>query len=322
MLPQSQIVLIQGHRLSRIRTSTADRCVPTRPFPGARLCARCLYARLHTDTRCPHPSAALIRYIQFVIDRVKMLQFYKVTPIMVFDGNNLPSKSGTENERHSSRAENKSKGMQALRSDNRAAAVEYFQRAVDVTPLMAHKCIKALRKMGVECIVAPYEADAQLAYLNTRNFVSAVITEDSDIIAFGAKVVFFKMDKEGNGEEYRQKLLGACSSMNLTGWRPEHLTQMCIFAGCDYLKSLSGMGIRFSKVLYMVALYSKYPRALNFENLCRHQKGLQYNASSQHPQLGARRVLRASNKKLSAPGTLPFVFFVCPLPRSVRAIKN
>ena len=48
----------------------------------------------------------------------------------------------------------------------------------------------------VECIVAPYEADAQLAYLNTRNYVSAVITEDSDIIAFGAKVVFFKMDKE------------------------------------------------------------------------------------------------------------------------------
>lgn len=90
-----------------------------------------------------------------------MLQHYKVTPIMVFDGANLPSKSGTERDRHSSRAENKSKGMQALRADNRSAAVEYFQRAVDVTPLMAHKCIKALRKIGVECIVAPYEADAQ-----------------------------------------------------------------------------------------------------------------------------------------------------------------
>ena len=105
------------------------------------------------------------RYIQFVIDRVRMLQHYKVTPIMVFDGANLPSKSGTERERHSSRAENKSKGMQALRADNRSAAVEYFQRAVDVTPLMAHKCIKALRKIGVECIVAPYEADAQACTL-------------------------------------------------------------------------------------------------------------------------------------------------------------
>ena len=32
--------------------------------------------------------------------------------------------------------------MQALRADNRSAAIEFFQRAVDVTPLMAHKCIK------------------------------------------------------------------------------------------------------------------------------------------------------------------------------------
>lgn len=43
----------------------------------------------------------------------------------------------------------------------------------------------------------------QLAYLNIKGYVSAVITEDSDIIAFGARVVFFKMDKEGNGGQPR-----------------------------------------------------------------------------------------------------------------------
>ena len=35
-------------------------------------------------------------------------------------------------------------------------------------------------------------------------------SEDSDIIAFGAETVMFKMDREGNGREYRKKLLGAC----------------------------------------------------------------------------------------------------------------
>lgn len=30
--------------------------------------------------------------------------------------------------------------------------------------------------------------------------------------------------------------------MNFSGWEPERVTQMCIFAGCDYLKSLQGMG--------------------------------------------------------------------------------
>ena len=60
-------------------------------------------------------------------------------------------------------------------ADNRAAAMEYFQRAVDITPRMAHRLIKVLRRLRVECIVAPYEADAQLAYLSLKGYVQAVI---------------------------------------------------------------------------------------------------------------------------------------------------
>ena len=43
--------------------------------------------------------------------------------------------------------------------------------------------------MGVECIVAPYEADAQLAFLEKVSIVDLVITEDSDLLAFGCKRV-------------------------------------------------------------------------------------------------------------------------------------
>ena len=45
------------------------------------------------------------------------------------------------------------------------------------------------RLMGVECIVAPYEADAQLAFLEKASIVDLVITEDSDLLAFGCKRV-------------------------------------------------------------------------------------------------------------------------------------
>lgn len=37
--------------------------------------------------------------------------------------------------------------------------------------------------------MAPYEADAQLAYLNKAGIAQAVITEDSDLLAFGCKKV-------------------------------------------------------------------------------------------------------------------------------------
>ena len=46
-------------------------------------------------------------------------------------------------------------------------------------------------------VVAPYEADAQLAYLARIGLVDAVITEDSDLIAFGVREVLLKMDGTG-----------------------------------------------------------------------------------------------------------------------------
>ena len=55
---------------------------------------------------------------------------------------------------------------------------------------MALDVIKALHTIGVDVLVAPYEADAQLAYLNKINVAQIIITEDSDLILFGCKKVF------------------------------------------------------------------------------------------------------------------------------------
>jgi hypothetical protein len=43
--------------------------------------------------------------------------------------------------------------------------------------------------MGVAYVVAPYEADAQLAALALAGAVDAVVTEDSDLLAFGTAIV-------------------------------------------------------------------------------------------------------------------------------------
>lgn len=70
---------------------------------------------------------------------------------------------------------------------------------------MAHELIKTLRSENVEFLVAPYEADAQLAYLSSlgeeEGGIVAVISEDSDLLAYGCPAIIFKMDRFGNGEE-------------------------------------------------------------------------------------------------------------------------
>ena len=46
-----------------------------------------------------------------------------------------------------------------------------------------------LREENIEYYVAPYEADAQLAFLSLSNYVSSIITEDSDLLAYGCPSV-------------------------------------------------------------------------------------------------------------------------------------
>jgi 5'-3' exonuclease len=64
--------------------------------------------------------------------------------------------------------------------------LNFYQRGLGVTHEMEKLCIAGLRKMGVTVIVAPFEADPQLAYLCHIGFCDGVMTEDSDIIVYSA----------------------------------------------------------------------------------------------------------------------------------------
>ena len=54
------------------------------------------------------------------------------------------------------------------------------------TGVLRITCVfQACRDKGVDCIVAPYEADAQLAFLNQSGIADIIVTEDSDLVLFG-----------------------------------------------------------------------------------------------------------------------------------------
>jgi exonuclease-1 len=48
--------------------------------------------------------------------------------------------------------------------------------SIDVSPDIAYKLIEELKNRGIKFIVAPYEADAQLAYLSRTGIVDIIIT--------------------------------------------------------------------------------------------------------------------------------------------------
>ena len=67
-------------------------------------------------------------------------------------------------------------------------------------------------------MVAPYEADAQLAFLSRMDIVDLVISEDSDTIVYGCKSVLFKLDKEGNGDLIKRSDLGTNEALSFAHW--------------------------------------------------------------------------------------------------------
>ena len=98
-------------------------------------------------------------------------------------------------------------------------------------------------------MVAPYEADAQLAYLERENIVDGILTEDSDLLVFGCRNVFFKLDTVSATVIHIPRAdFGSPSlcaeSFSLVGWSDAQFRWMAMLSGCDYLPSIPGVGIK------------------------------------------------------------------------------
>ena len=184
-------------------------------------------------------TSLFLGYCEAMLD---MLLHFDITPIVVLDGGPLPSKAHQEDLRRRRREENQRKGRDALAAGNRKVAMTHFQRAVDVTPEMAAMFENMLRRRGISFIVAPFEADAQLAFLQKNGIVDFVLTEDSDMIPYGVSCIVFKMDKSGQGKILR--LDEALRTKAVFGLSQTSLRHACILSGCDYLEGLSGMGLK------------------------------------------------------------------------------
>ncbi|PKS13013.1 hypothetical protein jhhlp_000354 [Lomentospora prolificans] len=184
------------------------------------------------------------KYVQYAMSRVHMLRHFGVTPYLVFDGDFLPSKAGTEASRARSRDEHKKKGMEYIKAGKPSLAWQEFQKSIDITPEMARHLIDELKKLDISYVVAPYEADAQLVYLERKGLIDGILSEDSDLLVFGAKRLITKLDKYGACIEINRRDFCACREVSLTGWTDQDFRRMAILSGCDYLPGLKGTGLK------------------------------------------------------------------------------
>lgn len=178
-----------------------------------------------------------------------MLLHFGIKPYIVFDGDYLPSKSATERERADRRKDSRKNGLDFLRLGKVSQAHRELQKSIDITPEMARQFIDELKKAKIDYVVAPYEADAQMVYLEKRGLIQAILSEDSDLLVFGARCLLTKLDQYGHCIMINRADFTACRDISLVGWTDADFRLMCILSGCDYLASIDKMGLKTAYTL-------------------------------------------------------------------------
>lgn len=188
-------------------------------------------------------------YITSVMKKVDMLRHFGVEPYMVFDGSPLPTKKGTEKDRASKREKASEAANNFMKKGDRKAAWKEFMKAAEVTAEMAKSVMVELDRRHVKYVVAPYEADPQMVYLEKIGAVDGILSEDSDLLVFGCNRLITKLTDYGECIEIDRANFHKIKRLDL--FTPEQWRLVAILSGCDYTKGIPGVGLKTAFTLVM-----------------------------------------------------------------------
>mmetsp|Transcript_6317 Transcript_6317/g.15713 ORF Transcript_6317/g.15713 Transcript_6317/m.15713 type:complete len:627 (+) Transcript_6317:88-1968(+) len=183
------------------------------------------------------------------------------------DANNTNSEGEAECEENEA-ARTEAEVLRRISASKRAGTGKDYSMRQEILG----ELLKEFRRRRWPFLVAPYEADGQLAYLANTGGVDLVVTEDSDLIALGVPTLVYRMggwngsnsanrapgggsnfgsihgpssSASGNlrGTMLNRRDLGSSHGINLLDFSDAMLATMFVAAGCDYCDSLKGIGI-------------------------------------------------------------------------------
>lgn len=202
------------------------------------------------------------RHLDIFMSKIQSLLDFNIKPIFVFDGDYLESKEKTIKEREALRKKAKDEVEFYLKRNDMGKARDLMKRCVSVTPEVLHSILNLLKMNQIEFIVSPYEADAQLYFLQKVGYIDHILTEDSDLIVYGSSSVLYKYSGT-HVDEYDANHLHKAKDV----YFKENLLDICILSGCDYLDSIKGVGlITAHKVLKAnkdISSFTKHMASLN-----------------------------------------------------------
>jgi len=173
-----------------------------------------------------------------------------IRPVYVFDGKPNPLKAGTLRERRQRKEKAQAEWDRALEEGDLETARTKAQQTSRLTKEMAAQAMELLGHMGVPCVEAPEDGEAQASHMAAKGQVYAAASQDYDSLLFGAPVLVRNMTLSGRRKLPRRnvyidvvpevlRLVDVLASLEITR---EQLVDMGVLMGTDFNQGVRGIG--------------------------------------------------------------------------------
>lgn len=141
--------------------------------------------------RAKHKGNDIIKYFK---DLIFKLRLHNIVPIFVFDGKSCKYKL-KEIQKRKERLHNKMIKLQEIEDTNIRKHLE--EKISRPDPYEIGKLKESLELWGIPFeTINRYDAESFISYLSRKQFVQYIASEDSDVIAYGAKIWLRNIDRE------------------------------------------------------------------------------------------------------------------------------
>jgi len=188
-----------------------------------------------------HLSGLFYRNISLMKEGMKL--------VYVFDGKAPDLKSKTHEKRRDVKEKAKEKYDKAKREGEEKDMLKYSRQLAKLTPKMVQESKELLTAMGIQCVQAPGEGEAQAAHMAKTNKVYAVGSQDYDALLFGSprlvqNLTLSKKRKTNGGfKEVKQEIIEGERILNNLQLNEDQLICLGILVGTDYNpRGVEGIG--------------------------------------------------------------------------------
>ncbi|KAL0232042.1 hypothetical protein PCE1_003038 [Barthelona sp. PCE] len=182
-----------------------------------------------------------MKYVYFFEKIVKKCRDAGVEPYFVFDGGANPLKADEAVSRREKRVKNLEKAESLPKSH--ASRQSLFAASISVNFEHIRNVMNHLNSLDVRCMIAPYEADPQLAYMVKTGICDFVICEDSDLLVYQTHEVFLKgtwSSSVVHGDAIKFEEIFTLKKFRF--WKEHTFVFFCLLLGSDYTSNPHRVG--------------------------------------------------------------------------------